>query len=244
MDRTGTGIGKGYRWISEDVLFGLDIYPTGLCISLTRIRKSETGLVFRLHVQTSNSRIYHLTLLAAPHTTSTCHATTHVEIFYTWLSKIEHVRADKRYQQTSFSLQPLQARSSFQPILICPVYVSLYNNYTNTKKPYPTTNQHTNTPHRTNKNHMQANPTLKQHAPKSKSQPIKITFAANVCFFVSETHLSETKKLSLCADKQISEGKVGGPLMTRETKRPAPSSHPPKNAGTNANKRWRGKKKH
>jgi hypothetical protein len=150
MDRTGTGIGKGYRWISEDVLFGLDIYPTGLCISLTRIRTSETGLVFRLHVQhVSHSRTYYLTLLAAPHTTSTCHATTHVEIFYTWLFKIEHVRADRRYQQTSFSLQPLQAQSSFQPILICPVYVSLYNNYTNTKKPYPTTNLHTTTPHHT-----------------------------------------------------------------------------------------------
>jgi hypothetical protein len=91
-----------------------------------------------------------------------------VEIFYTRLFKIEHVRADRRHQQTSFSLQTLQARSSFQPILICPVYVSLYNNYTNTKKPYPTTNLHTNTPHRTNKNHMQANPTLKQHARNQK----------------------------------------------------------------------------
>jgi hypothetical protein len=125
---------------------------------------------------------------------------------------------------TSNTASSIQFPTHFDLPCLCVPLQQLYQY----KKPYPTTNLHTNTPHRTNKNHMQANPTLKQHALKSKSQPIKITFAANVCFFVSETHLSETKKLSLCADKQISEGKVGGPLMTRETKRPAPPPPPRK----------------
>jgi hypothetical protein len=183
MDRTGTGIGKGYRWISEDVLFGLDIYPTGLCISLTRIRTSETGLVFRLHVQhVSHSRTYHLTLLAAPHTTSTCHATTHVEIFYTWLFKIEHVRADRRYQQTSFSLQTLQAQSSFQPILICPVYVSLYNNYTNTKNHIP---QLTYTPphHHTQQESYASKPHSQTTRPEIKKSTNKNYICRECMFF-------------------------------------------------------------
>jgi hypothetical protein len=207
MDRTGTRIGKGYRWISEDVLFGLDIYPTGLCISLTRIRTSETGLVFRLHVQhMSHSRTCHFSSNnLSHHKYMSCTPT--VEIFYTWLSKIEHVRADRRYQQTSFSLQTLQARSSFQPILICPVYVSLYNNYTNTKQ-CPTINLHT-THHHTpphNKNHMQANPTLKEHARNQKST--NKNYICRECMFLSQKHTSlKTKKLSLCAEKQISEGK-------------------------------------
>jgi hypothetical protein len=83
MDRTGTGIGKGYRWISEDVLFGLDIYPTGLCISLTRIRKSEIGLVFRLHVQhmSDSGHTIHSSNNLSHHKYMSCSPT--VEIFYT-----------------------------------------------------------------------------------------------------------------------------------------------------------------
>jgi hypothetical protein len=47
--------------------------------------------------------------------------------------------------------------------------------------------------------------------------------------FLSQKHTClKQKKLSLCADKQISEGKVGGPLMTRGKKDPLPLPHPRK----------------